>query len=236
MMKYLFAFALLLGSTLLLHAQSVNDEADMQDFARRFMAAYNAGDVAALRSMYTDDAVRIDADGRQIQGGDNIAAYFADQFRLNNATLLLRQKGLAWSDAQQAWAAIGTFEIYGITHVYDIPIDRAGHYANTMKKEDGRWKITRTVLSPLVRTLVCQEVADAAEWQSVLRGFLFMAPVHAFEIGTLQNAPGTAYALLQWSSREAAEAFFASPGWQNTIEVLSTSPTKPPVVMFLEAK
>lgn len=147
-MKKSLLLAAFLGGTILLHAQST-DEAHMQVFARRFMAAYNQQDQAAIRKMYTDDAVRIDMAGKEITGGDKIAADFADQFRLNNATLLLRQTHLVWSDAEHAWVAKGTFEIYGITNVYDIKIDVAGQYANTMLKQNDEWKIARSVLTPL---------------------------------------------------------------------------------------
>jgi hypothetical protein len=53
------------------------------------------------------------------------------------------------------------------------------------------------------------------------------------EIGTLHNAPGTAYALLLWQSLEAAQEFFAGTGWQNTLQLVSTSDIKPPTVLFL---
>lgn len=148
-MKKLLSLAALLGCTVLLQAQSANDEADMHTFARHFMAAYNSGDHAALGKMYTDDAVRIDAQGKETKGADNVAAYFADQFRLNNATLLLRQTGLHWSDREHAWVATGTYEIYGKTNVYDIPIDVVGQYANAMLEQNGEWKIAKSILSPL---------------------------------------------------------------------------------------
>lgn len=148
-MKKLLFLAALLGCTMLLQAQSVNDEADMHTFARKFMAAYNAGDHAALGKMYLDDAVRIDQEGKEIKGADNIAAYFADQFLKNNATLLLKQTGLGWSDREHAWVAGGTYEVYGKTNVYDIPIDITGQYANAMLKKGGQWKIAKSVLMPL---------------------------------------------------------------------------------------
>lgn len=148
-MKKLLFLAALLGCTMLLPAQSVNDEHDMQAFARNFMAAYNSGDHAALRKMYMEKAVRIDQEGKTLTGSDQIAGYFADQFRLNNATLLLRQNGLSWSDAEHAWVAGGTYEIYGKTNVYDIEIDVAGHYANVMVKDRGQWKIAKSTLTPL---------------------------------------------------------------------------------------
>jgi steroid delta-isomerase-like uncharacterized protein len=148
-MKKLLSLAALLGCAMLLQAQSVNDEADMHTFTRKFMAAYNAGDHAALGKMYLDDAVRIDQAGKEIKGAKNIAAYFAEQFIKNNATLLLKQTGLGWSDREHAWVAGGTYEVYGKTHVYDIPVHFTGAYANTMIKKDGQWKIAHSVLMPL---------------------------------------------------------------------------------------
>lgn len=139
----LFCFA---GSSL--HAQSVNDELELQAFTRLFMAAYNAQDHAAIGKMYTDDAVRIDQQGKQIVGADNIAAFFAEQFRNNNATLLLKHTGIHWSDAEHAWVSKGNYEVYGRTIVYDIPIDITGSYANAMQKKDGQWKIAKSVLTP----------------------------------------------------------------------------------------
>ena len=148
-MRKLMFFLTTLGSTVLLQAQSVNDEVDMHTFARKFMAAYNAGDHAALGEMYTADAVRFDQAGKEIKGADNIAAYFADQFLKNNATLLLKHTELVWAHAEHAWVARGTYEIYGKTNVYDIPIDVAGQYANVMLKQNGEWKIAKSMLLPL---------------------------------------------------------------------------------------
>jgi uncharacterized protein len=148
-MKKLLLLAALFGCTMLLQAQSANDEADMHAFARQFMAAYNAGDHDALGKMYLDDAVRIDAQGKETKGADNIAAYFADQFRKNNATVLIKQTGLGWSDREHAWVAGGTYEVYGKTNVYDIAVHFTGAYANTMIKKDGQWKIARSVHAPV---------------------------------------------------------------------------------------
>lgn len=148
-MRKLFLLLTILGSTVLLQAQSVNDEADMHTLTRQFMAAYNAGDHAALQKMYTPDAVRIDQAGKEIKGADNIAAYFAEQFRLNNATLLLRHTDLHQVDGEQGLLAKGTYEVYGKTNVYDIEIDVAGSYVNTLSKQNGEWKIAKSVLGPL---------------------------------------------------------------------------------------
>ncbi len=148
-MKNLFFIAALLflaGSSL--QAQSVNDELELQAFTRRFMAAYNAQDHAAIGKMYTDDAMRIDQAGKQIEGAEKIASFFAEQFRNNNATLLLKHTGISWSDAEHAWVAKGNYEVYGKTIVYDIAIDITGSYANAMQKKNGEWKIAKSWLTP----------------------------------------------------------------------------------------
>jgi predicted ester cyclase/ketosteroid isomerase-like protein len=149
MKKPLFVFALLLTCPLLQSAQTASNEADMHTFARKFMAAYNQGDHAALGKMYTADADRIDIKGKKTKGADNISNYYAEQFRLNNVTLLIRQNGLHWSDYEHAWVATGTYEVYGKSVVYDIDIDFAGQYTNTMLEQKGEWKIAKSVLQPL---------------------------------------------------------------------------------------
>jgi uncharacterized protein (TIGR02246 family) len=141
-----------------LQAQSVNDEMELQAFTRRFMAAYNAQDHAALGKMYTDDAVRIDQQGNQIVGAKNIANYFAEQFRKNNATLLLKHTGINWSDAEYAWVGRGNYEVYGKTNVYDIPINITGSYANAMQKKDGEWKIAKSWLTPTDMSKIKDEI------------------------------------------------------------------------------
>ncbi len=148
MSKHFFLFAALVLSTSGLTAQSVNDERELQAFARRFMAAYNAQDHAALQQMYTADAVRIDQQGNEIKGAGNIAAYFESQFIKSDGTLLLKQMSVHWSDKEHAFVASGAYEIYGVTYVYDIPIQNAGTYTNSMLKQNGQWKIAKSVLAP----------------------------------------------------------------------------------------
>ena len=149
LMKKLLFLAALLGCSILLPAQSATDEHDMQVFARNFMTAYNQQDAAAMQKMYLADAVRIDQEGKEIKGADNIAAYFADQFVKNNATVFVRQLSVDWSDYEHTWVASGTYEVNGKTNVYDIPIHFTGHYANAMIKKDGQWKIAKSVHTPL---------------------------------------------------------------------------------------
>lgn len=234
-MKKLFycLSALLCAAPILLSAQSASNEYAMRAFAREYMVAYNRQDIAALVAMHTSDVVAILDGSDTIRGEEDLAKRYEDSFTRKDGTLFMRHIGLNWSDEQQAWVAVGIYEGFGSTYVYDIPYRGLTAYANTMVEEDGRWKIARSVVTPLVRTLVYQEVSDVAEWNSILRGFLRYSSVLTHEIGELPNAPGTAYALLQWPSMESAEAFFNSEGWQSTVEQVRVSPDKPPVVLFL---
>jgi ketosteroid isomerase-like protein len=232
-MKKLLSLAALLGCTMLLQAQSASDEMAIRAFTRAYMAAYNRQDIPALVAMHTADAIAILGGSDTISGGEELAKRYKDRFTRYDGTLLMRHIDLNGSDAQQAWVARGTYEGYGATYVYDIPYHGVTAYANTMVQEDGRWKIARSVVTSPVRTLVYQEVEDFAEWNSVLRGFLRQTDVLTHEIGTLHNAPGTAYALLQWPTLEDAQHFFAGTGWQNTLRLVSASEVKLPVVLFL---
>ena len=126
-----------------------NDEDDMHAFARNFMAAYNQSDIETIRKMYSEYAVRMDENGKEMTGSDVIADYFTHEFQSKKTTLLLKQTGLTWSDADRAWVARGTYEVYGRTIVYDIEIQRKGAYANTMIKDKDQWKIAKSVLTPL---------------------------------------------------------------------------------------
>ena len=148
-MKNILVLTVLLCTAIFsnLQAQSESDEAEIKAFAQTFMDAYNKQDVDAIQKMYTDDAVRVDTEGNEIKGADQIAAYFKDRFMKNNVTLDVKQKNLNWSDYQHAFVASGTYEVKGATIVYDIEIHDTGNYENTMIKQKDGWKIARSVLT-----------------------------------------------------------------------------------------
>ncbi|MEZ5040308.1 MAG: nuclear transport factor 2 family protein [Saprospiraceae bacterium] len=148
-MRNILFFTALSSATSNQKTPSRNDEDDMQDFARNFMTAYNQRDIETIRKMYSEYAVRIDENGKEMTGSDKIADYFTQEFHSKKTTLLLKQTGLTWSDADRAWVAQGTYEVYGRTIVYDIEIQRKGAYANTMIKDKDQWKIAKSVLAPL---------------------------------------------------------------------------------------
>ncbi len=151
--NFLFPIILLVAATSIgLQAQSTADEADMEAFARSFEAAYNQENLEAIRGMYTEYAVRIDKEGREMTGRDQIAAYFAEQFRDNNATLSLNQLTLNWSDRERAWVASGNFAVFSNTSKFDFEIPEMGYYANVMVKDNGQWKIANSMLTPITRS------------------------------------------------------------------------------------
>ena len=214
-----------------LQAQSGTDEQAMRAFAREFMAAYNRQDVTALQAMYTSDAVSI-VDSIAFNGADRIAQLYTDQFIRKDATLLVRQIGMTWSDAQQAIVATGTYEIFGATYVYDIPFQQTTAYRNTMVQENGQWKIARSMVTQPVKTIVYQKVGGLTEWNSSLTGALYGSGVLSVEVGKPHGDANTACALLEWPSMDTALAFFEKPDWQKNLQQADIS--KKPVVIFLD--
>ena len=67
-----------------LQAQTEADEAGVKALTEKFMTAYNAQDEGAIQNLYTADAVRIDTEGKKMEGAANIAAFFKEGFIKNN--------------------------------------------------------------------------------------------------------------------------------------------------------
>lgn len=141
----LFFVALLCAAfTTSLNAQDVDKE--MAAFAQQFQDAYNKEDHATLKTFYTADAVRVAKDGTSITGAEAIGAFWAEQFKGADATLTLKQSSVVWKDASHAYVATGTYHVTGVT-VKGDKINLSGTYTNTMLKENGAWKMTKSVLS-----------------------------------------------------------------------------------------
>jgi quinol monooxygenase YgiN len=204
-----------------LSAQTTSDEVELQEFLHQFMAAYNQSDVAAIQKMYVEDATRTDQYGKKIMGADQIAAFFREQFILNNATLLLQQKTINWSDYHHAFIVKGTFEIYGITNVYDIMVNISGAYENTMLKFNGKWKIAKSVLTPTVKVFVSHQVNDFDQWKLRFEAELsnrLVAGELSSEFGTIQDDPKTVYIISKWTSVAAFQDFFTDSELQKSME------------------
>lgn len=218
-----------------LQAQTASNEYDIQVFTRNFMAAYNKQDQSELQKMYTEAAIYVATDGEEFYGPEQIASAFGEQFKANNVTLLLRQTQIVWSDIEEALIAIGTYEIYGRTNVYDIDIHTTGTYANTMVEYNGEWKIARSVLSPLAKVLVHHQVADFAAWKSDFAAGASKrsaAGEITSEFGTLHDDPKIVYVLSEWISLEAFQAYATDPKTEEAMQAAGV--TGKPTVLILD--
>jgi len=215
-MKSIMLFTALLSAVTFtkIHAQMSTNNSEMQLFARDYMAGYNQRDTDALKGMYSEYVSRTDQQGNEMVGANEVMNYLSSQFSLNDATLLLRQSSVHWSEAERAWVALGTYEILGKTIVYDIDVHTTGTYTNTMIRDKDQWKIAKTVLTPIVKVVVHHEVKDFAQWKTAFNEGLpelNAAGGRNCEIGTLKGDPNTAYVISEWPSVEAFQAFFSDP-------------------------
>ncbi len=137
--------AAFLGLAFSATAQSQDPEKELAAFAQQFQDTYNREDHATLQTYYTADAVRVAQDGTSISGAEQIAAYYAGQFKGADVSLTIVQTGVHWSDAQHAYVTKGTYRVSGTSAKGD-KIEVAGSYSNVMLWKDGAWKIDRSVL------------------------------------------------------------------------------------------
>jgi ketosteroid isomerase-like protein len=220
-MKKFLLFAALIIYTEIVHSQTIEDELEIKEFTRNFMTAYNQQDLTEFKEMYLEDAVRIDQGKNEMTGVDNIIAFFKQRFFQENTTLYLKYSSLSWSDAEHAFIAHGTYEMIGKTHVYDIEINTKGTYANTMIKDKDKWKIGKTVLSPIVKVIVTQEVKDFAKFKFNFEQGLSMrmsAGEVSEEIGTLHEQPNMVYIISEWVSIREFQAFYAKPDLKKSMK------------------
>lgn len=136
-------FAIMPGNSL--RAQST--KAELLKLTKQFQDAYNAKNEEALKAMYSADAVRIDAQGVTTTGNDSISANFAQFFNSNSVKIVIHQLTVN-TGADGKLTATGTYHLTG-TAKDGKPIDIKGGYNNTVMKDGGLWKITRSVLTAM---------------------------------------------------------------------------------------
>jgi ketosteroid isomerase-like protein len=134
-------FAAMPGNSL--NAQDTKTE--LLKFTSQFQDAYNAKNEQALKAMYSTDAVRVDAQGATTMGNDSISATFADFFNNNKVMIAIHQLTVT-ANADGSTTATGTYHVTGKAKD-GKPIDFKGTYNNTLMKEGGNWRITRSVLT-----------------------------------------------------------------------------------------
>ena len=126
-----------------LHAQ--NTKKDMDKLAKDFENAYNKKDAKTLKEYYTKDAVRVNADGTTTNGNDAIEESLANDFKINNTKIKITvAKAVTESDGSVT--TTGTYLANG-TNMNGEKIDVSGNFTNTAVKENGHWKISKSVLT-----------------------------------------------------------------------------------------
>jgi ketosteroid isomerase-like protein len=120
---------------------------EMDEFVKKFETGYNKNDDKALKLLYTDNAVRIDADGTVTTGSENIRLSFIQSWAGTKLALSIKQKKTE-KQADGTVIASGTYFVSGTTTAGEN-IYADGAYTNTMVKENGQWKISKSVLSNL---------------------------------------------------------------------------------------
>ena len=118
---------------------------ELQQFTKKFQAAYNSKDDKTLKTFYSDDATRTAPDGTVANGSDAIVAQFKDYFTENKVTIDLKQTSVT-QQADGSTTATGTYHVAGTSKTGE-KIDRSGGYTNTLVKEKGQWKITKSIVT-----------------------------------------------------------------------------------------
>jgi uncharacterized protein (TIGR02246 family) len=148
-MKKIFKFSLLavLAVSALINPLKAQDaKKELTGFVKKFQEAYNKKDDKALKEMYTTDATRTMTDGKIQNGNEEIRTAFADFLKENTATIEIKLDKVVEKD--------GTTTMTGIYHVTGTTakgekLDRSGAFTNTVVKEKGGWKISKSVLTAL---------------------------------------------------------------------------------------
>ena len=127
--------------------QAQNAAHDMNALAKKFESAYNHKDAKAIKGMYTIDAVRTNTDGTITTGNAAISDSLAVFFKRANVTIkIMVDKSSA--EANGTITASGTYHVTGTTGKGE-KIDIKGAFDNTNVKENGQWKISKSVLKSM---------------------------------------------------------------------------------------
>lgn len=127
-----------------------NQKKEMAKLAKDYQNAYNKKDVKALQQFYTADAIEINIDGTTIKGNEAIGASMADVFKKGDDKIkIIPDKSVTNSDGSVT--TTGTFYVYHVTGTSekDEKIDGGGNFTTTKVKENGHWKISKSVLSKI---------------------------------------------------------------------------------------
>ena len=124
-----------LSLTLPAYAEDAKTTAD--DFARRWVAAYDAGDAAALAALFTADGVFNAASGAVVRGREAIEKALAGRIKAGwtKETVTTSDAGAAGS---AVWAA-GDYALQGSGEVAGK--ESGGHFGWVLVNDGGAWHV-----------------------------------------------------------------------------------------------
>ena len=207
---------------------------ELRDFVKAFQDAYNREDVAALKTMHTTNFVRTDGIDTQT-GIGQITDLYAKNFANADVNTAILMANVA---PQFDGSAImtGSFHQNGRT-TKGSRVTYDGAYTNTVVKENGQWKISRMVVSPIVKAVMHQKVADYPVFKKAIGSSAnewYLAGMVGVEMGTLENDPKTAYLITEWPSVAVAQTFFDGPILATVLKKAGVAGK--PTVMILDKK
>ena len=144
-LSWLLVFVLTSAFINPIKSQDVKKELD--ELAKKFEENYNKKNDKALKMMYMENAVRTEPDGSIISGNENIRLKLTEAWTINKLALAIKQDKVE-TQADGSVITTGTYQVTGTTEAGE-PIAVGGSYTNTMVKVDGKWKISKSVLSNL---------------------------------------------------------------------------------------
>jgi uncharacterized protein (TIGR02246 family) len=132
-----FAAAALLAVGL---ASAQSSDPAMDKLAADWTAAFAKGDAKTLAGLYTENAIRVTAEGGKVIGRDAIAKEFATNFAgpWKGATIKINVGAIEHVSADVA-VNEGTFEVMGVKGPDGKPLPITGKYVNTIVKKNGAW-------------------------------------------------------------------------------------------------
>lgn len=143
----ILALALIIFTGFANPVKAQDHKKEMIDFAKEYENAYNVRDTATLMSLYLKDAEEITLDGTTIKGIDAIRASMRNQFENETVKIkVIADKCITKSDGSVA--ATGTYYVTGLS-LKGEKIEGAGAFSNILVKRNGRWKISKSVLTKM---------------------------------------------------------------------------------------
>jgi uncharacterized protein (TIGR02246 family) len=119
-------------------------EADVDQLLQAYQAAWNKGDAKALAALYSQNAIRIGADGEPVLGRSSIEQSFVTAFGGPwKGTTLTLKTGRTQKVTTDVHVVEGTYEVSGGSGG-----PQRGRFLNTVVRESSQWRIAALAAIP----------------------------------------------------------------------------------------